>query len=128
MSNLTSESMRRLFKNKSLSYGDLNLDNLIKLRDIMREELAKPPIGSYRMELTDMFDSKFKEEGSSLEHSFWTVKGFLSDEDGEWLAFESREAISFNRDGFIGFAGWSDSKNVQPFLIAFDEWMEVCFE
>ena len=36
-----------------------------------------------------------------------------------------REGISFNKDGFIGFAGWSDSTNVRPFLDAFEEWVDI---
>ena len=40
------------------------------------------------------------------------------------MYFADREAISFNDDGFIGFAGWSDSKNVQPFYRAFKSWMD----
>ena len=37
--------------------------------------------------------------------------------------FERREAVSFNRDGFIGFAGWSDDTNVQPILQGFLAWV-----
>ena len=38
--------------------------------------------------------------------------------------FTQREAISFNADGFIGFAGWADSGNTQPLLDAFVEWCD----
>ena len=34
-----------------------------------------------------------------------------------------REAISFNSDGFIGFCGWADTQNSQPFLNAFRRWL-----
>lgn len=37
--------------------------------------------------------------------------------------FDSREAITFNRDGFVGFAGWSDDHNVQPILAGFQAWV-----
>lgn len=37
--------------------------------------------------------------------------------------YSFREGISFNKDGFIGFAGWSDKDNVRPFLDAFEEWV-----
>ncbi|WP_395601167.1 hypothetical protein AB4P95_30110 (plasmid) [Pseudomonas sp. A1437] len=37
--------------------------------------------------------------------------------------FDSREAITFNPDGFIGFAGWADDKNVQPVLAGFADWI-----
>ena len=38
--------------------------------------------------------------------------------------FKGREAISFNRDGFIGMAGWSDGTNVKPILSAISVWLE----
>ena len=38
--------------------------------------------------------------------------------------FTDREAISFKRDGFIGFAGWASDKNVKPFVSAFMEWVD----
>lgn len=38
--------------------------------------------------------------------------------------FTRRECISFNRDGFIGFAGWADSKNTAPIVRAFAEWVD----
>ena len=37
--------------------------------------------------------------------------------------WNGREAISFNSDGFIGFCGWADTQNSQPFLNAFRRWM-----
>lgn len=37
--------------------------------------------------------------------------------------FKNRELVSFNRDGFIGFAGWSDSKNVKPIHDSIIEWL-----
>lgn len=42
--------------------------------------------------------------------------------DGRY--WQGREAISFNDDGFIGFAGWADDDNVQPFLRAFAIWLK----
>lgn len=38
--------------------------------------------------------------------------------------FRDREAISFNADGFIGFAGWASTANAKPFLDAFVEWVD----
>ena len=37
--------------------------------------------------------------------------------------WNGREAISFNSDGFIGFCGWADTQNSQPFLNAFRRWL-----
>lgn len=38
---------------------------------------------------------------------------------------ERRECISFNADGWIGFAGWADQGNTNPILRAFIEWCDV---
>ena len=37
--------------------------------------------------------------------------------------WNGREAISFNSDGFIGFCGWADTQNSEPFLNAFRRWL-----
>jgi hypothetical protein len=37
--------------------------------------------------------------------------------------FDKREAVSFNRDGFIGFAGWGDTTNTAPILKGFTRWV-----
>ena len=58
-------------------------------------------------------DNTFKDGG---------VKKYFLMVDGSY--FKRREAISFNDGGFIGFAGWADKYNVQPFLKAFDRWVE----
>lgn len=44
---------------------------------------------------------------------------FIEMKTEQW---DRREAISFNRDGFIGFAGWADDSNVKPVLDAVIEW------
>lgn len=36
--------------------------------------------------------------------------------------FESREAITFNRNGFIGFCAWADEQNSSIIVTAFMEW------
>lgn len=38
--------------------------------------------------------------------------------------FSNREAITFNRDGSIGFAGWATTNNLEPFIKAFVLWVE----
>lgn len=38
--------------------------------------------------------------------------------------FSRREAITFNKDGFIGFAGWACDYNTTPFVSAFEKWIE----
>lgn len=38
--------------------------------------------------------------------------------------FSDREAITFNADGLIGFAGWADEVNVEPFIRGFVRWVD----
>lgn len=38
--------------------------------------------------------------------------------------FENREAVTFNNDGFIGFAGWADDENIKPVLDGFNDWLQ----
>lgn len=38
--------------------------------------------------------------------------------------FKDRQAITFEPDGFVGFAGWADAENVQPVLSAFCTWVD----
>lgn len=42
--------------------------------------------------------------------------------------FDNREAVTFNPDGFIGFAGWADVTNVQPILQGFFAWVALVRE
>lgn len=42
--------------------------------------------------------------------------------------FLRREAVTFERNGFVGFAGWADHENVQPVLRAFTAWVEALVE
>lgn len=39
--------------------------------------------------------------------------------------FDDRQAVSFEDNGFIGFAGWADRYNVQPILRGFVLWAEA---
>ena len=39
--------------------------------------------------------------------------------------WDDREAVSFNRDGFIGFAGWADSNNIKPILEGVGDWLDA---
>lgn len=41
--------------------------------------------------------------------------------DGDY--FRDREAVSFNRDGHIGFCGWASSENAEPIVIGFIRWV-----
>lgn len=42
--------------------------------------------------------------------------------------YDSRESISFNKCGFIGFAGWASSNNVAPHISGFIKWCDFIAE
>lgn len=48
------------------------------------------------------------------------VSKFMTCHTEQW---SNREAVSFNRDGFVGFAGWADSSNTRPILDAVGDWL-----
>lgn len=39
--------------------------------------------------------------------------------------FDDRQAVTFEKKGFLGFAGWADSQHVQPILRGFVLWAEA---
>lgn len=46
---------------------------------------------------------------------------YIEMQTNQWVG---RECVSFNSDGFIGFAGWADTKNGAPIIEAVEEWAE----
>ncbi len=94
--------------------------------------------GLTRAELTDESVKDLRDRISAALRSSGLIDGFRANPapkvkiegDQRFAAitcaafyFTKREAVTFNRDGFIGFAGWADDKNVQPILEAFCGWV-----
>ena len=113
------EDMRRKFKSLGLGYSHIDSRKIGELKRLINIELEK-----YNPQLAPNFIKLKRNKNKDFEYSeVGTLKRFSLRVKGSW--FDDREAITFNRDGFIGFAGWADSKNVQPFLKAFDTWLET---
>lgn len=111
---MTNDTARQLFNDSGLNYQKIGSLEIASLRSFIKEELRKFNNNGFKMNLVPKMRSEFKDDGS-VNLCEIRVKG---------NHFKSREAITFNRDGFIGFAGWADSRNVQPFLLAFRNWIE----
>ena len=112
---LTSSDMREYFSDCGLSYSEhVNRENLSLLHSLMNIEMIKSGClqSSFRMEPKMQF-KQTKKRG--FEFAGLTCEAFY---------FGGREAVSFNGDGFIGFAGWSDNVNVQPILRGFKKWCD----
>ena len=112
---LTESDMREYFSECGLSYSEhVNKPNLSVLHSLINIEMIKSKClqGSFRME-PKMQYKRTKKRG--LEFAGLTCEAFY---------FGGREAVSFNGDGFIGLAGWSDKINVQPILRGFKQWCD----
>lgn len=105
------ERARKYFKDSGISYSDItkeDIDELMILININLSDHKKLP-----MILRKKADFKF--ENNTFKHCYMYV-------DGEY--FDKREAISFEKEEWIGFCGWSSSGNEKPFVDAFIEWCD----
>ena len=104
----TRDLAREAFIATGLSYTDLTLSDLRDLRDEIDAE----------MKSSGLID------GYEMREAIRTV-----DWPHGWAAltcrayyFDKREAVTFNREGFIGFGGWADDKNIEPIVAGFTKW------
>lgn len=117
---ITREEARKLFADYLFDYSDITENDIYALEALIGIKLAEfNEEGSLQMHLSHRKNDAPKVKvgkniGQTIESAFICV-------DGDY--FKGREAISFNSNGFIGFAGWADDKNVQPFLRAFVLWV-----
>lgn len=108
---MTREEARELWIQAQLDHSHLNLGRLQKLRKMIDDEMKASGLikGSFRVK------GQFK-AGIS-------IKGWWAGLSCKSFYFEKREAVTFNDNGFVGFAGWADDQNVQPILTAFAKWV-----
>lgn len=105
--NLTRDDARSLFA-ASLNYSALTSANLQRLRSLINQYMIKSGVmkGTFRCRQRAIVRANY---------AAIACKSFY---------FDNREVVTFNRDGFIGFAGWSDDTNVQPILAGFIAWVQ----
>lgn len=119
---LTRDEARAYFKDHYMQYTEdcnvfiaypIHKSDMQKLYELCEKHL-NIDYGQMSMTMSKKYQA-VQNRNSAIGRAFLFV-------DGEY--FKKREAISFNRDGFIGFAGWASDKDVQPFLYAFIEWVD----
>lgn len=116
---LTRDNTRKYFNNLDLNYNIITEIDIRRLMNIVDRELLdyldtdKGKQMNMRLSNLKKKDIKFNKDG--LEYAYLKI-------DGSY--FKEREAISFNRNGFIGFAGSLDDDNTEPILNGFYEWCE----
>lgn len=118
----TSEEARELWKESGLDYNILTEKNLRALATMMEQRFVKARVDG-------TFDNRFylsvtRQKGNRL-YNMDSKEGAYAEIQVDGPYFREREGITFNRDGFIGFAGWASSNNVKPILSAFQEWVET---
>lgn len=122
ISNMLTRDQARAAFEANLTYSQVCENDIRALQGYLCIEYAQHERDGEHMCMQPTYRKKAQpkfnvsEEGG-MENAFLRVSGFY---------FSDREAISFNRDGFIGFAGWADDAddtNVQPFLRGFMRWL-----
>ena len=111
---MTRDEARSSFADSGISTDTLTAEALLNLRD--RIEARMRDAGAMRDSLRMSGEAEIK---ATKDGKRWAALLCSSD------YFEGREAVSFHPDGFIGFAGWADDTNAQPFFQGFADWTEA---
>lgn len=114
----TTDEARRYFTECGLSYDDVLESDILVLTMLLNQEIRKSnksgETSVSTMRLSHKVNMKRKTNGSII-YCFLYLNSHY---------FTCREAISFNANGFIGFAGWADQRNTNPLLRAFLKWCD----
>ncbi|MBD9539963.1 hypothetical protein IB276_10920 [Ensifer sp. ENS04] len=116
---MTRDEARAAWAAAGLTYADLTLGRLQDLRDLIGAE----------MKVSGLFVPSNRTGGTYRMHSKIDagigLDGWRAGLQCRAYYFKNREAVTFNGNGFIGFAGWSDETNVQPILSGFMKWLDA---
>lgn len=115
---MTSNDARQYFKEKGLTYSDLTVYAIDLLASMLQLEIMKMRLERADCILTRINTPKFTRKQNNGEPFEW----FEITAQGTY--FGKREAVTFNRDGFIGFAGWASTVNTKPFIDGFIKWCD----
>lgn len=114
----TTEEARQYFRGKGLSYDDITEGDILYLLMLLNREIKKSnKVGETSvstMHMSSKIDMKKRTNGTIIKCFLYINSHY----------FTRREAISFNEDGFVGFAGWADKGNTNPLLRAFLRWCD----
>ena len=109
---------REYFSSKGLTYDDITEGDILTLTMLLNKHI-KAAVKDNETSVDSLTLSKKmvikKKSNSTIIECYLYVNSHY---------FTQRECISFNRDGWIGFAGWADQGNTNPILRAFLEWCD----
>ena len=114
----TTKEARQYFRDKGLSYHDITEGDILSLLMLLNREIKKSnkagETSVSTMHMSSKIDMKKRTNGTIIKCFLYINSHY----------FTQREAISFDEDGFIGFAGWADQGNTNPLLRAFLRWCD----
>lgn len=114
----TTKEARQYFRDKGLSYHDITEGDILSLLMLLNREIKKSnkagETSVSTMHMSSKIDMKKRTNGTIIKCFLYINSHY----------FTRREAISFDEDGFIGFAGWADQGNTNPLLRAFLRWCD----
>lgn len=118
----SNDEARKYFADKGLTYDDITEGDILTLVMLLNKHI-KAANKDNETSTDSMYLSKkidiFKKRNGAITRCFLYMNSNY---------FTRRECISFNSDGFIGFAGWADQGNTNPILRAFLEWCDILAE
>ena len=109
---MTRNEARDYFKNSGLTYTIITKQSMQRLRTLLDAE----------METSNLIRGSFRTDRvPEIRRPKTRISAHLRCKSSY---FKGRQAITFEPNGFIGFAGWADDINVQPVLKAFNAWVD----
>jgi hypothetical protein len=107
------DGARATFAASGLDYGTaLTKPNLVRLAAYIDQAMVAS--GAVRGSLRMRRSLNLRRRDGRIVGASLRCKGFY---------FDDREAVTFNEDGFVGFAGWADDTNVRPVVAGFSKWL-----
>lgn len=112
---ISQDQARKYFTHVGLTYGHITLARVKKLHAILDRHLKANGIFDNSFHSHKDIGFEFTEEGGMSHASIKCSTNY----------FTGRQAIEFEKNGFIGFAGWAGLDALKPILEAFVEWCDL---
>lgn len=116
---MTNDEARNHFKEICKDYSIITPLKLRRLQNMIETELINYlEEGTMQAKQMHMTIASIRKNDSLFENG----KMIFAQIQVNGSYFSRREAVTFNRDGFIGFGGELSTINIQPILKAFCKW------
>ena len=121
---MTRDEARAYFKEKGLTYADISCTDLRLLSSLLDRQFAQE-----RRERIEADRPIHWQRVAGIRGEYETTGGMIwTSIAAKGATFMTTNAISFNRDGYIGFCGNASDENLQPVLAAFVAWVDELAE